>query len=61
MLGEEVFVSWANENLVGDGVMVIVEIPEAQRKAEAPVRFQTGLRSDLVAKLMQKDKASGRA
>ena len=62
-LGEDIFVSWAAENLIGDGVMMVVEIPPEQRNNDMPVRYTTTLRPDLLQALAAKQasrKGSGK-
>jgi hypothetical protein len=56
IVAEEIFVSWAEKNLGGNGMIVIAQIPEDKRKTEAPVRFATTLRPDLAATLAKMER-----
>jgi len=50
-LGEDVFIGWAAENLIGNGIMVIAEIPPNKRRPEMPVRYTTTLNPEMMAKI----------
>jgi len=58
-LGEDVFVSWAVNNLVGNGMLMIVVVPEAERRPEMPVKYETTLRPDVLQALAQAQKKAG--
>ncbi len=50
-LAEDIYVSWANENLRAPKLMQIALIPEDRRRPEAPVKYTVTLSNELAAKL----------
>lgn len=56
-LAEDIYVSWANENLSAPKLMQIALIPEDQRCPEAPVKYIVTLSNELAAKLKSKQQA----